>query len=153
MPADDAPPTNLGAAQAARIADVLPHREPFLFVDEIVSCADGKVVATRLFDGNEDFFSGHFPGKPMVPGVILIECMAQAFAFLAISEHGGDRVLLAGVDRARFRRPVRPGDQVTIEVVTEGLKMGVIRGRAVALVAGKKVAEARLSGALDRDSG
>lgn len=130
--------------------DVLPHRPPFLFIDEVVDSTEKTVSAVRTFRPDEPFFEGHFPGNPIVPGVLLIEAMAQALAYLLRYEDNVHGVYLTGVDRARFRKPVLPGQKVELRVRVESKRMGVVRARAQARVGGERVAEAILSGVKDR---
>jgi 3-hydroxyacyl-[acyl-carrier-protein] dehydratase len=126
---------------------LLPHRPPFLFIDEVVHCdLQGSIRAVRTFRPEEDFFRGHFPGNPIVPGVLLLEGMAQTMAYLAMRWDGSPNVYLVGIDRARFRKPVRPGQRVEFSVVVEGKRLGVFSANAEARVDGAKIAEARLRG-------
>ena len=125
---------------------LLPHRPPFLFIDRVVSVTEAEIVAVRMFRPEEDFFRGHFPGNPIVPGVLLIEMMAQAMAILAIERQSDARVYLTGVDRARFRQPVVPSQEVEVTVRVEGERLGIVRARCEAKVLGIRVADAVLSG-------
>ncbi len=126
--------------------ELLPPRPPFLFLDEVLECDESHVRAVRTFRPDEDFFRGHFPGRPIVPGVLLVEAMAQAFAYWGLTFQKAGAVYLTGVDRARFRRPVLPGDRVELVVRVEGARLGLVSARAEATVAGAKVADARLTG-------
>jgi len=128
--------------------DVLPHGEPFIFIDEVLECTETFIRARRTFRPEEEFFRGHFPGDPIVPGVLLTEAMAQSFAYLCMS---GDTesVYLTGIDRARFRQPVRPGETVEFRVHFEQARMGLVLGTAEAYVGDTKVAQARLTGAVN----
>ncbi len=129
---------------------LLPHRPPFLFIDEVLACDAQSARALRTFRPDEDFFRGHFPGRPIVPGVILLESMAQTFAYMALAAAPGVKgVFLTGIDRARFRKPVLPGECVEITVRLEGSRMGLMLGRAEARVGNVKVADARLSGVVE----
>ena len=130
---------------------LLPHAPPFLFLDEVVALGESSVHARRTFRPDEDFFRGHFPGNPIVPGVLLIEGMAQAFAYLMMHGRELRGVYLTGIDRARFRRPVHPGETVDFMVEVEGLRMGLVTGKAEARVGEVRVADARLSGAATND--
>ena len=96
----------------AELSGLLPHRPPFLFIDRIVEQSPGRIHVARTFRPEEDFFRGHFPGRPIVPGVLLLEMMAQAFACMTAAP--GKGVYLTGVDRARFRKPVLPGQEVRV---------------------------------------
>jgi len=132
------------------ILAVLPHRYPFLLVDRVVEFRDGeKLVAVKNVTLNEPFFAGHFPGAPVMPGVLICEALAQASALLAYRSTNGvaaDRsLLLAGLDRVRFRRPVVPGDQLHLEVVLHKRRGGVLKVRGVASVAGELAARAELT--------
>ena len=103
-----------------KIQSLLPHRYPFLLVDRVVECEPGKrLVAIKNVTVNEPFFQGHFPSKPVMPGVLLIEAMAQATGLLAMESAEVPKeaiYYLVGVDKARFKQPVVPGDQVRLEV-------------------------------------
>ena len=126
--------------------EVLPHRPPFLFIDRVLSCDSTHVRAMRRFRPDEDFFRGHFPGNPIVPGVLLLEGMAQTMAYLANCLPDVKAVYLVGIDKAHFRKPVRPGDEVEFSVTLEGQRLGMFIAAAEAHVDGIKVADARLSG-------
>ena len=132
---------------------ILPHRPPFLFIDRVVEIDGQQVTAVRTFRDDEDFFRGHFPGNPIVPGVLLLEAMAQAVAYLAMRQNPGAEVYLTGVDRARFRKPVRPGDEVVLSARIEGKRMGVLRARCEARVGGERVADAVLGGHIGAAAG
>ncbi len=120
--------------------DVIPHRDPFLFVDEIVECIPGeKVVATWTLTGDEAFFAGHFPGRPTLPGVLMCEAIAQtgAIALLTDERYEGKLPLFGGLDGARFRRQVGPGDTLTLEVEMGRLSARAGKGSGRALVNGE----------------
>ncbi len=129
-------------------ADVLPHRPPFLFLDRVLRCDAERAVAERTFAADEPFFAGHFPGNPVVPGVILVEAMAQTLAYLALRARGGGTVLLTGIDGCKVRRPVRPGETVTFSVEVTKAKMGLVVARAEAAVGDEPCASAELRGYL-----
>lgn len=139
------------------IQEILPHRYPFLLVDRILELELGKrVVGIKNVTINEPFFSGHFPGHPIMPGVLILEAMAQVGGFLLMSslDARGEKKLLyfTGIDRARFRRPVVPGDQIRFELKILQRRQQVCRMWGEAYVDGKLVAEAELSSVVvDRD--
>jgi 3-hydroxyacyl-[acyl-carrier-protein] dehydratase len=123
MPAERPPGRSDRAAaiDVRGVLDRLPHRYPFLFVDRILEIEDGKrIVALKNVTVNEPCFPGHFPGRPIFPGVLICEALVQAGGLLAASSEGGiakdSLVVLAGIEHARFRRPVEPGDQLRLEV-------------------------------------
>lgn len=139
------------ALDAQGIMDVLPHRPPFLFVDKIVSLERGKrAVGVRNVTINDYFFKGHFPGKPIMPGVIIIEAMAQVGGVMMLSpdEHRGKLAYFLAADNIKFRKTVIPGDQLVLEVEARKIKSktGQVHGKA--MVSGKVVAEADLMFAL-----
>jgi beta-hydroxyacyl-ACP dehydratase FabZ len=145
-----------GGLDIRRILTILPHRYPFLLVDRIVSMEKGrKVVGIKNVTFNEPFFQGHFPGNPVMPGVLIVEAMAQVGAVLllqGVPDREHKLVYFAGIDRARFRRPVTPGDQVRFEVEVLKLRSRSARLRGEAFVDGSLVAEAELfSSMVDRD--
>lgn len=131
------------------IMKILPHRPPFLLVDRVTELEHGKrIVGIKNVSINEPFFPGHFPGHPVMPGVLIIEAMAQVACILAIvssDESVRSKVTyFAGIDNARFRRPVLPGDQLRFEIEATGCKRGIWIFSAKALVDGKLVTEAVL---------
>ncbi len=133
-----------------RIIALLPHRYPFLFVDRVLELEDGKrILALKNVSINEPFFRGHFPEQPVMPGVLICEALAQAGALLAkVSTDGlpeGYVVVLTGVDGARFRRPVLPGDQLHLEVTLVKRRRPLWKMRGIARVDGHLTAEAELS--------
>lgn len=126
--------------------DVLPHRPPFLFLDRMLSCADGAAVGERTFGADAPFFAGHFPGNPVVPGVILIEGLAQTLAYLALRQTVGGTVLLTGVDGCKIRRPVRPDETVTYRVQVKRARRNMVIAEGVVEVDGAHVLSATLKG-------
>jgi beta-hydroxyacyl-ACP dehydratase FabZ len=131
------------------IMKLLPHRYPMLFVDRVVEIdPDGKrIVGLKNVSANEQFFQGHFPGNPVMPGVLIVEAMAQCAALLGLREMP-DRdkklFLFGGVDKARFRRPVVPGDQLRLECVVLHRRATSVKIHGKATVDGQLVAEAEL---------
>lgn len=130
------------------IRGALPHRYPFLMVDRVLEVAeDGtRAVAIKNVTINELFFQGHFPEQPIMPGVLIIEALAQTggLALLARPENRGKQGLLAGVDKFRFRRPVVPGDTLRLEVSVEKLRGPLVRIIGKALVEGQLAAEGEI---------
>jgi len=126
------------------IEKILPHRYPFLLVDKILSLGEGEIVGVKNVTVNEPFFSGHFPGHPVVPAALIIEAMAQVAGVYLLnkSENQGKLAYFAGIDKARFRRPVVPGDQLITKVKILILKKKTGKVEAVGTVNGKVVAEA-----------
>ncbi|ORJ59053.1 3-hydroxyacyl-ACP dehydratase FabZ [Geothermobacter hydrogeniphilus] len=131
-----------------KIMAMLPHRYPFLLVDRILSVEPGKrIVGLKNVTINEPFFQGHFPGHPIMPGVLIIEAMAQVGGVYAVvsDEVGEDKVTyFVGIDKAKFRRPVVPGDSLRLELEMVGVRRGIYTFAGKALVDGKVVAEAEL---------
>lgn len=133
------------------IMKVIPHRYPFLLIDRILEHEPGKrAVGIKNVSVNEPFFQGHFPGYPVMPGVLIIEAMAQvgAVAVLTLPEMADKLALFAGIDNARFRRQVVPGDQLRLEVEVLKLRGPIGKGRGIATVDGQTAAEAELMFAL-----
>ncbi len=136
---------------AREIQEIIPHRYPFLLVDKILEILPGeKAVGLKNVTVNEPFFQGHFPGEPVMPGVLIAEAMAQvgAVALLSRPEFKGKLALFRGIDKLRFRGIVRPGDTLIMEVVLTGLRGVVGRGKGRAQVEGKNVASGELIFAL-----
>lgn len=127
------------------IRALLPHRYPMLLVDRILDMNETRIVGIKNVSVNEPFFMGHFPDFPVMPGVLIVEAMAQVAGVLVLKSLGGRNeklVLLASVEEAKFRKPVVPGDQLTIEMTVERRKATVAKMRGVATVDGQLVAEA-----------
>ena len=132
---------------SVEIMNTIPHRYPFLLIDTIEEVEEGvKAVGKKCVSVNEPFFQGHFPGNPVMPGVLKIEALAQvgAVAMLSIPEMKGKTAYFAGIDKARFRRKVCPGDVLMLETSIIKIKGPMGIGKAVATVDGVKVAEAEL---------
>ncbi len=144
-----APPQSRVVHTTREIEALIPHRWPVLLVDRIVEYdADAKrIVGTKGVTASEWFFQGHFPGLPVMPGVLQVEALAQTMAVYVAKQPGfGDRLgLFAGIDECRFKRVVSPGDTLRLEVVMEKLGSRFGRGRATATVDGEVACEATLS--------
>ena len=150
--------TNVNAAELAAAAEksgpldinqiqaILPHRYPFLLIDRVLEIErKKKIVAIKNVTINEPFFSGHFPGFPIMPGVLIVEAMAQAGGAMLLTEvedRGGRLIVFTGIEKARFRRPVVPGDQLRIEV--EMLSWKEISSRIAVRMAGKAFVNGKL---------
>jgi len=138
-----APPLDRAAIEA-----ILPHREPFLLIDEVLELEPGeRVVARKQVREDEWYFRGHFPGRPVMPGVLQVEALAQTMAVYVAKQEGfGDRIgLFAGIEDCRFKRVVLPGDTLRLEVTMDKLGRRFGRGRGVASVDGEVACEATLS--------
>lgn len=140
-------PTQMDIQQ---IMDTIPHRYPFLLVDRILEMHPDFIVGQKCVSANEPFFQGHFPGRPVMPGVLMIEAMAQTGAVLAKSqpENKNKLVMLAGINNVRYRRPVLPGDVVRIEVkmISQRRNIGKCQGKF--LVEGELACEAEIMWAM-----
>lgn len=128
------------------VSSILPHRPPFLFIDRVVELGDDRVVAVRTFQPEEPFFQGHFPDRPIVPGVVLIEGLAQAMAYHSLVHHPARQIFLVGIDEARFRSPIGFGMEVTFEVRVGEERFGLTKGRGEVRTSTQHVASATLLG-------
>jgi 3-hydroxyacyl-[acyl-carrier-protein] dehydratase len=142
--------SDTGELDVAGIMHYLPHRYPFLLIDRVLECEPGgTLVGIKNVTINEPFFEGHFPGRPVMPGVLIVEAMAQAAGVLAFrtagESPGADATFyFVGIDKARFRRPVVPGDQLRLEATFERRIRTIWRFTTRALVDGKEVASAEM---------
>ena len=129
-----------------RIQEILPHRYPILLVDRIVELEPGtRAVGVKNVSANEPFFQGHFPGRPVMPGVLIVEALAQTAGLLmGEGEDGGRIPLFMGIDKARFRRQVIPGDQLRLEVEIIQKRRNVVRVQGRAFVGEERAAEAEI---------
>ncbi len=129
-----------------QIKNILPHRYPFLLVDRVLEMSDTRVVAIKNVSATEAYFQGHFPQKPVMPGVLIIEALAQAGGVMMLSrgENNGKLAFLVAINEARFRRMVVPGDQLRleVEVIKMKTKIGIVKG--VALVDGQEACSAEI---------
>jgi 3-hydroxyacyl-[acyl-carrier-protein] dehydratase len=140
--------------EAAEIMRILPHRYPFLLVDRVIELEPGKrAVGIKQVSANEPQFTGHFPGRPIMPGVLMVEALAQTagIAVLTLDKYRGKIGLFAGIDDCRFRRLVQPGDTLVLKVEVEKLRGMFGRVRAVASVDGEIAVEGTLSIIIPRD--
>jgi 3-hydroxyacyl-[acyl-carrier-protein] dehydratase len=141
-------PDDAKVAELGRVLGLLPHRYPFLLVDRILALEKGRVETIKNVTFNEPYFAGHFPEHPVMPGVLIVEALAQSAAILALSEVGGDPsrlFMLTGLDKVRFRRRVIPGDQLHMEVKLVKYHRPLWRMHAEARVGDELAAEAELS--------
>lgn len=149
MPSSNEPPTRL---DRPALEALLPHRDPMFMLDEILSIEPGvRAHARKTVRADEPWVEGHFPGNPIFPGVLLTEAFAQAAGVVALTahpEHAGKAVYLVGLDRVRFRRPVRPGDVIDVQVETIDVRRGIWRFQASATVAGERAADAEVMATL-----
>jgi 3-hydroxyacyl-[acyl-carrier-protein] dehydratase len=144
---DRGPEDRLEVADVARIMHAIPHRFPFLMIDRVVDVVrDRSAIGVKNVSVNESFFQGHFPNHPVMPGVLIIESMAQTAAVLVVETLGPDAagkvVYFMSIEAAKFRRPVVPGDQLRIHVIKERNRGNVWKFHAIARVDGTSVAEA-----------
>ncbi|MCA1055135.1 3-hydroxyacyl-ACP dehydratase FabZ [Rossellomorea aquimaris] len=133
------------------IKDIIPHRYPFLLVDRILEVEEGqKAVGIKNVTANEEFFNGHFPDYPVMPGVLIVEALAQvgAVAMLKKEENRGRLAFFTGIDKCRFKRQVKPGDQLRLEVEMTRFKGAIGKGKGVATVDGEVACELEMMFAL-----
>ncbi|WP_416354731.1 3-hydroxyacyl-ACP dehydratase FabZ [Avibacterium paragallinarum] len=134
--------------EAKEIMTLLPHRYPFLLVDRVTDFEEGKWLnAIKNISVNEPCFTGHFPGEPILPGVLILEALAQSMGILAFKTHelqGGELFYFAGIDDARFKRPVLPGDQMELYVEVIKERRGITAFTGIATVNGEVACEAKL---------
>ncbi len=136
-----------------QIMEVIPHRDPFLLIDEVLEMEEGKRVVARKYIKEDDYwFKGHFPEKPVTPGVLMVEMLAQTGAVCILSqpEFKGKIALFAGIDKAKFRRQVVPGDvlDLEVEIISQRGPIGV--GKATASVDGKKAVTCEIKFAVEK---
>lgn len=130
-----------------QIKEIIRHRYPFLLVDKILELEEGKrAVGLKNVTANESFFNGHFPDYPVMPGVLIVEALAQVSAVVMLTKEGneGRLGLLAGIDKCRFKEQVKPGDQLRLEVEITRTKGSIGKGKGLASVDGKIVCETEL---------
>lgn len=148
----------IGPLDVKRVMAALPHRYPMLLVDRVESIEpDHKIVAIKAVTINEGFFQGHFPGRPIMPGVLILEAMAQAAGILVFRSRGSKPeknsvYYYVGIDEARFKKPVVPGDQLEVEVIYERELRRIFKFKCAARVAGEVVAEATILCAVQTDN-
>src|SRR5690606_22922675 len=130
------------------IKSILPHRYPFLLVDKILELEEGKrAVGIKNVTANEEFFNGHFPNYPVMPGVLIVEALAQVSAVVMLTKEGnqGRLGLLVGIDKCRFKQQVKPGDQLRLEIEITRLKGPIGKGTGIATVDGTLVCETEIT--------
>jgi 3-hydroxyacyl-[acyl-carrier-protein] dehydratase len=130
-----------------KIKNIVRHRYPILLVDKILELEEGnRAVGIKNVTANEDFFNGHFPSYPVMPGVLIVEALAQVSGVVMLTKEGnqGRLGLLAGIDKCRFKKQVRPGDQLRLEVEITRLKGPIGKGKGIATVGGELVCETEL---------
>ena len=139
------------------IKQVIPHRYPFLLVDRVIECdMESRIVGIKNVTTNEPFFQGHFPEYPIMPGVLIIEALAQVACILALKmlkKEGHGSVFFTGIDGAKFRQPVRPGDQLRLELLKIKQRGTLFRFQGSAYVGDKLAAECTLQAMLGKDGG
>ncbi len=150
VPQVDLPPVDVSAFDVKQLLQLIPHRYPFLLIDRMVDIRYGhSATGIKNVTMNEPFFQGHFPGHPVMPGVLIVESMAQTAAALVISglepKGGTPIVYFMSIENAKFRKPVTPGDQLRLELVKDRKRGNVWRFNGVARVDGAVVAEASIT--------
>lgn len=131
-----------------KIEEIIRHRYPFLLVDRILELEEGKrAVGIKNVTANEDFFNGHFPNYPVMPGVLIVEALAQVSAVVMLTKEGnqGRLGLLVGIDKCRFKQQVKPGDQLRLEIEITRLKGPIGKGKGIATVDGTLVCETEIT--------
>jgi 3-hydroxyacyl-[acyl-carrier-protein] dehydratase len=147
------PPQITAPLGRTEIEAILPHREPFLLIDEVLELEPGKrVVARKAVRADEWYLAGHFPGRPVMPGVLIVEAMAQtgAVAVLSETDNRGKMALFAGIDNVRFKRIVEPGDELELTCELERVRGPIGRGAASARVDGELAARGTLTFAVEQ---
>ncbi|MBW3592161.1 MAG: 3-hydroxyacyl-ACP dehydratase FabZ [Actinobacteria bacterium] len=140
----------------AEIEEIIPHRDPFLLLDEVTVIEPGvRVVATKRIRDDEWYLAGHFPGRPIMPGVLMVEALAQAGAVAVLSQDGnrGKLALFAGIDDVRFKRLVEPGDELELTCELERVRGPIGRGKVTATVDGELAVRGMLTFALTDQAG
>ncbi|HJP21795.1 MAG TPA: 3-hydroxyacyl-ACP dehydratase FabZ [Alphaproteobacteria bacterium] len=155
---DPKPVSELGVADIHRVLAMIPHRYPMLMVDRVVDLvADKSATGIKNVTANEPYFQGHFPSRPVMPGVMIVEAMAQTAAVLVVHTLGdqteGKLVYFMSIDKARFRKPVEPGDTMRIHVTREHHRGNVWKFSAQAKVEGELIAEASCTAMITDDDG
>lgn len=131
-----------------KIKEIIKHRYPFLLVDRILELEEGKrAVGIKNVSANEDFFNGHFPNYPIMPGVLIVEALAQVSAVVMLTKEGnhGRLGLLVGIDKCRFKQQVKPGEQLRLEIEITRLKGPIGKGKGIATVDGELVCETEIT--------